>query len=134
MIFVDSGAWFSTFVPSDQRHREATEWFHQNTSPLITTDYVVDETLTLLKARGETDRALAVAEAFFQGELATTHFLTEREIRTACEVFRKYADKEWSFTDCTSKVVIEGLDLGTAFAFDHHFQQFGGIHVVPERT
>ena len=107
------------------------EWFHQNTLPLTTTDYVIDETLTLLKARGETGRALVVAEEFFRGELATIHFLTEREIRTACDVFRKYADKEWSFTDCTSKVVMESLHLTTAFTFDHHFQQFAGIHVVP---
>ena len=83
MIFVDTGAWFSTFVPSDQRHRAATEWFYQNTSPLITTDYVVDETLTLLKARGETNRALAVADEFFRGDLATIHFLSAVNDREA---------------------------------------------------
>jgi uncharacterized protein len=134
MIFVDSGAWFSTFVPMDQRHREAMEWFHQNTSLLITTDYVVDETLTLLRARGEPVRALAVAEAFFRDDVATIHFLTEQEIRTAAEVFRKYADKAWSFTDCTSKVAMESLNLTVAFAFDHHFHQFGGIRVVPQQA
>jgi predicted nucleic acid-binding protein len=78
MTFVDSGAWFATFVPSDRSHVEATRWFHQNSSPLITTDYVVDETLALLRARGELDRAVAVA--FFSGELATIHYLTPDEI------------------------------------------------------
>jgi len=46
-------------------------------------------------------------------------------------LFRDYADKRWSFTDCTSKVVMERLGIRTAFAFDHHFKQFGDVKVVP---
>ncbi|MEO6391427.1 MAG: DNA-binding protein [Pyrinomonadaceae bacterium] len=53
MIFVDSGAWFASVVPSDPGHAAATHWLEVNNEPLITTDYVVDETLTLLRARGE---------------------------------------------------------------------------------
>src|SRR5438477_11170494 len=101
MIFVDSGAWFATFVPSDRRQRDATQWFVQNTRPLITTDYVLDETLTLLRSRGEPARAVASSDEFFLGELAAIHFLTASEIRAAWDIFRRYSDKEWSFTDCT---------------------------------
>jgi len=53
MIFVDSGAWFATAVPSDRRHVEARLWLAQNSEQLLTSDYVVDEILTLLRARGE---------------------------------------------------------------------------------
>ncbi len=42
-------------------------------------------------------------------------------------VFRRYQDKQWSFTDCTSKVLIERLGIAEAFAFDHHFEQFGTV-------
>ena len=52
-IFVDTGAWFARFVPSDSDHTAARDWFEQNTFPLITTDYVVDELLTVLKVRNE---------------------------------------------------------------------------------
>ena len=58
MIFVDTGAWFASVVPSDRDHAAATHWLNQNTQPLITTDYIVDETLTLLKARGQALRAM----------------------------------------------------------------------------
>jgi predicted nucleic acid-binding protein len=131
MIFVDSGAWFAAAVLPDRRHAEARRWLEQNTEPLLTTDYIVDETLTLLRARGEPKRALTVGGQFFLGELATIYHVTEDDIRAAWDVFRRYADKEWSFTDCTSKVVMDRLQITTAFAFDKHFHQFGGIIVVP---
>ena len=54
MIFVDTGAWFASAVPSDRDHAAATRWLSQNTQPLLTTDSIMDETLTLLKARGQT--------------------------------------------------------------------------------
>jgi predicted nucleic acid-binding protein len=57
--------------------------------------------------------------------------LTEDDIREAWSIFLRYSDKEWSFTDCTSKVVIEKLQITTAFAFDHHFRRFGTVQVVP---
>ncbi|HEX9987631.1 MAG TPA: hypothetical protein VGE45_04035, partial [Chloroflexia bacterium] len=59
------------------------------------------------------------------------YYLIEEDILTAWQVFRTYADKEWSFTDCTSKVVIEKLGITHAFAFDQHFRQFGTVAVVP---
>lgn len=103
----------------------------QNTEPLFTTDYIVDETLTLLRARGQNRRAITVGSAFVTGSAATVHFITWDDFVDAWEVFRRFSDKEWSFTDCTSKVVMERLGLTTAFSFDRHFLQFGTIRVVP---
>jgi predicted nucleic acid-binding protein len=53
MIFVDTGAWYASLVPTDPDHTTAAQWLATNRSPLLTTDYVVDETLTLLRSRGE---------------------------------------------------------------------------------
>src|SRR5271157_4441203 len=131
MIFVDSGAWFAAAVPSDRRYAEAHRWMGQNREKLLTSDYVVDETLTLLRARGEPNRAIALGNQFFRGDLTAIYYLTEEDIQAAWDVFCRCSDKEWSFTDCTSKVVMERLQLITAFAFDRHFHQFGGIAIVP---
>lgn len=46
-------------------------------------------------------------------------------------MFQRYDDKEWSFTDCLSKVVIEELRVHYALSLDHHFRQFGTVIVVP---
>jgi hypothetical protein len=131
MIFVDTGAWFAAAVPSDPDHPAASRWLAANTEPLLTTDYVVNETLTLLRARGERRRAVLLGEAFFGARLAEVYRLTEADIAAAWEVFRRFDDKDWSFTDCTSKVVIERRNVRQAFAFDRHFRQFGNVQVVP---
>lgn len=131
MIFVDTGAWYASLVPTDPDHAKAAAWLATNHSPLLTTDYVIDETLTLLRARGERTRALLLGAKFFRGSVAQIHKITNVDLIHAWEVFEQFDDKGWSFTDCTSKVVMEQLSITHAFAFDHHFTQFGTIQVVP---
>ena len=131
MIFVNTGAWFAMAVPSDQDHAAIAHCFSQSKEPLLTTDYVVDETLTLLRARGYDQRALVLGAEFFSGSLAELYYLSEADIQEAWEVFRKYDDKKWSFTDCASKVVMEQLQITQAISLDHHFHQFGNIYVMP---
>jgi uncharacterized protein len=131
MIFVDTGAWYAGVVPDDDNHQVARQWLEGNVQPLLTTDYIVDETLTLLKMRGHAPLALKTGEALFAGELADIVLITETDIQKAWLTFRQFRDKDWSFTDCTSKVVMERLRVTQAFSFDHHFRQFGSIAVVP---
>ena len=131
MIFVDTGAWYASLVPTDPDHARAAEWLAANRSPLLTTDYVIDETLTLLRVRGERKRALLLGAKFFHDSLAEIHKITTSDLTLAWKTFEQFDDKQWSFTDCTSKVVMEQLGINVAFAFDHHFQQFGTVEVVP---
>lgn len=131
-IFVDTGGWFSMVVTSDVDHSSVTGCFALFASDtLVTTDYVVDETLTLLRARGYDQRAQMLGEAFFGDTLAIVHYLDEIQIRAAWDVFRLYQDKRWSFTDCSSMVVMETLGITKAISLDRHFRQFGTIEVFP---
>jgi hypothetical protein len=131
VIFVDTGAWFALLVPEDPYHPAAVAWFSGNREPVCTSDYVVDETLTLLRARGEPRRALEMGKRFFDGPSALVHHLCEADVRQAWRIFQRFSDKAWSFTDCTSKVLMERLGITQAFAFDDHFRQFGSIAVHP---
>jgi len=130
VIFVDTGFWFARFVPDDPNHTCATAWIQANRQPLITTDYCVDETLTLLSRRGRTDLALHVGRTFFEESFARLHFVSRPEIERAFVLFQQRAEQGWSFTDCTSKIVIDTRGLTAAAAFDTHFRQMG-IRVVP---
>jgi uncharacterized protein len=131
MIFVDTGAWFARFVASDPDHPAARDWFDRNTEPLLTTDYIVDELLTLLKVRGEFPRALEVGLPLLGGEVCHLEWVTPADVASAWDVFSTYRDKGWSFTDRVSRAVIERLEIATAVAFDLHFRQFGKIAIVP---
>ena len=131
MIFVDTGAWFAAFVPSDPDHGAASTWFDANTEPLVTTDYVVDELLTLLKVRREYARALEAGPLLLGAEVCRLEWVSASDVARAWEVFASHKDKGWSFTDCVSRAVIERLGITTACAFDVHFRQFGSLTVVP---
>jgi predicted nucleic acid-binding protein len=131
VVFVDTGAWFAAFVPNDPDHAAADAWLAQNRELLVTTDYVLDELLTLLKVRGEFQRALFLGEELLNGTIANLEWVSPTDVRSAWEVFRNFQDKDWSFTDCVSRIIIERLGVRTAFAFDEHFRQFGSVVVVP---
>jgi predicted nucleic acid-binding protein len=131
MIFVDSGAWLASLVRTDPDHDNATRWLDANRSTLMTSDYVVDETLTLMRARGCEAEALICGDWFFDSQRIPIVRVTDDDCVQAWQLFRDYRDKRWSFTDCTSKVVMQRLGITTAISFDHHFRQFGDISVVP---
>lgn len=130
-VFVDTGAWFAYFVRRDPDHAAAIAWMRQNHQPLVTTDYILDELLTLLKMRENHSVAVAAGDALLLQRVARIEQITADDIARAWEAFRQYHDKDWSFTDCTSKVVIERLGITAAFAFDSHFEQFGTVVRVP---
>jgi predicted nucleic acid-binding protein len=131
VIFVDTGAWFALFVREDPDHRAATTWLVQNEEPLTTSDYVIDELLTLLRVRGQGKRAVEVGKGLFAEQLATVFWVTPEDVYQAWDFFSNFTDKGWSFTDCVSRAVMERMEVKRAFAFDRHFSQFGGVEVVP---
>ena len=131
MIFVDTGAWFACFVSHDHHHEQAAAWYLNNTQTLVTSDHVLAELFTLLKARGEFQTALAVGDDLWAGKLAYVEGVTAGDLAQAWHTYKTYHDKRWSFTDCTSRVVMERLGVKQAFSFDEHFRQFGTVAVVP---
>lgn len=130
-IFVDTSAWFASFVPGDKFHIPARTWLERNQQRLVTTDYVLDELLTLLVARKEIKRCKFVRASFLKADVAWIEHITVEDFYETWEVHADYVDKRWSFTDCTSLVVMGRLGIRTAFSFDQHFRQFGTVVVVP---
>jgi uncharacterized protein len=131
VILVDTGVWYALFVPTDADHADVSTWFQANSEPLLTTDFIFDELLTLLRARGEHQIALLAGAAVLDGTFGQLLHVDEVTVREAWDVFRQFSDKDWSFTDCVSYVVIQNLGILTAASLDHHFHQFGSVTVVP---
>jgi hypothetical protein len=131
VIFVDTSAWFALAVPWDENHSAAIQFLGSNRESLLTTDYIVDETLTLLVMRRQKDVAIAAGERLMRQKDARLLRVAPVDIDTGWQMFRQYRDKEWSFTDCVSFALIGRLKIATAFSFDKHFHQFGSVTVVP---
>jgi uncharacterized protein len=132
VIFVDTSAWFAGFVPTDPKHQSAVAVF-SSTPPqqLITSDYIVSEILTLFKVRGEATRAFALGRQILEETICRLVWVEKQDVFKAWTTFGTYRDKDWSFTDCVSRAIIERLEIGEAFAFDAHFREFGNVTVVP---
>jgi len=135
VIFVDTGAWFALAVRSDPDHAAAFAWLQRNREPLVTTDYVLAETATLLRVRDKTLRghriAVRVATSLLRQESALLEKVAADDLARALSIFRKYSDHSFSFVDCISFAVMERLRLARSFAFDHHFDEYPGIHRIP---
>ncbi len=134
MIFVDTSAWFAAFVPNDPDAAAADAWLAANAERLVTTDYIVDELLALLKVRNEFERTRRLGARILDDSIARLEWMTPFDIQAAWSSFRGFQDKQWSFTDCVSRAVMQRLKIPAAFAFDDHFRQFGTVSVVPERS
>jgi predicted nucleic acid-binding protein len=97
---------------------------------LITTDFVVDETLALIRFR----LGLAAANAWWQQIDGSARLRWERvengRFERARILFFQHRDKDLSFTDCTSFAVMRELRLTTVITTDAHFRQVG-FDVLP---
>ncbi|MFO0788689.1 MAG: PIN domain-containing protein [Pirellulales bacterium] len=132
MIFVDTSAWFAASVPKDPNHRAAKEFMAATDSILlVTTDYVLDEYLTLLKSRGQLQRLNQLGRQILEEVVCRIEWVQAADVYKAWTIFNSHRDKGWSFTDCVSRTVMERLKIAQAFAFDDHFREFGSISVVP---
>lgn len=120
-------AWF----PVTPQHTNVIAWLRQNRSPLITSDFVIDETLTLLRSRGEASRAIALGRRVLDLGGVKVHFLSEPEVRAAWAEFRNQPERGWSFTDCTSEVIMDRLHIHKSLTFDRHFAEFGAVELAP---
>ena len=64
--------------------------------------------------------AISFGQKLWNQEVSALLRITEEEEERAWRVFQQYADKGFSFTDCTSFALMERLDINTVFAFDDH--------------
>ena len=97
MVFVDTGAWFALHVPTDPNHQRAVDWLQDNEEPLVTTDFVIDEILTLLLVRQERRRALEVGRLLIESGSIQVHFLSPEDFHRAWILFQRYHAAGWSF-------------------------------------
>jgi predicted nucleic acid-binding protein len=127
-LFVDTAGWVACADAADPAHEQAAavrdRWLEDG-GMLVTTDYVADETLTLLRLR----LGLGTAETWWQqvdgSPRLRWEYVSLGRADKARAFFFRYRDKQFSFTDCTSFVVMRELKLREALTTDHHFAQAG---------
>ena len=134
-LFVDTSGWMACADAGDPDHIAACttrdQWLETN-GLLLTTDYIVDETLSLLRFRLN----LTAAEKWWLS-INNSSRVRQDSIDSECAehartIFFRYRDKDFSFTDCTSFALMRQRRLRTALATDAHFRQ-AGFQMVPTK-
>lgn len=128
MIFVDTGAFLARYVAVDQYHGRATaawERLAKDKLRCFTSNFVLDETLTLLARRAGYDFAAQRARNILASQAIEILRPVKRHEEQAVELFEKYGDQQVSFTDCVSFALMREARIRRVFGFDRHFRSAG---------
>ena len=130
--FADTWYFIARVDQSDQHHTRALSLERRLIdSRFLTHDYVLGEFLTYFSGEGARARARAVEMVRMtrrSHEVVESNFLL---FESALERYAHRLDKEYSFVDCMSMVVMEYRGIMNVLTNDHHFRQ-EGFRVVNE--
>lgn len=127
-IFIDTGGFFSLLVKNDVFHRRATKILNQAQNErwtFRTTDYVLDETVTLLKARRVPNQIEKLFDVVDRSNFLIVDWIGPEYFSKARDYFMKRLDQGYSFTDCTSFIVMQDRKIKKALTTDSHFLEAG---------
>lgn len=135
VLFADTSGWMACADKSDPAHEETLAarngWLRFGGSILLT-DYVVDETLTLLRMRLGLPAAKTWWDSISASPRVHIQYLSGDILESARAHFFKFRDKTYSFTDCTSFAVMKTGNIKKVLTTDRHFSQ-AGFECLPEK-
>ena len=132
-IFVDTSGFYALLVQGDDQHAAAQRVLstaRRRKRGFLTTDYVLDETSTLLKARGFVHLLAPFFETLGASRACRIEWTDPDRFREAQTFFLKHIDQAWSFTDCLSFRVMKELRLRDALTKDGHFHEAGFVALL----
>jgi predicted nucleic acid-binding protein len=139
VLFIDTWGWVVIHNKREPRHYEVDALYREfrlNGGSIYTTDYVLDETFTLLFRRlplplAEESVGL-LDEAIKEGYL-NLEWVSPERFEEAKELRLRFRDKpKISFTDLTSMVVMKELGVSSILTDDDHFTHVGmGFEKMP---
>jgi hypothetical protein len=130
-VFFDTSAYVALTDTSDRFHADATrvaERIIASRLPRITTNYVLAEAYTRIRRKCGHVVAVQFGEGIRRDVVAGNLNIVYAEAvldDAAWEIFKKYADQDFSFVDCTSFAWLRQHPDSEVFAFDEDFLWMG---------
>jgi len=130
-IFVDTSAFYALEDKSDRNNQDARVFENELIAgnlglvQLITSNYVFDELITLVRRNLSHKKAVEMGERINASKVLKIERISPEIEAKAWNIFKSHSDKEFSYTDCTSFALMEQKGIDYAFAFDRHFEQRG---------
>ncbi|MCX6924804.1 MAG: hypothetical protein NT154_16570 [Verrucomicrobia bacterium] len=127
-VLVDTAGFLALWDAADEYHGQALRLQEELTRRgrhFLTTDYIIDETVTLLLVRHSHAAAADFLQTVIGSESLQLHWVTPDRFHATADFFARHKDKEWSFTDCVSFELMHRLNVRDSFTPDQHFRQAG---------
>lgn len=128
---MDTSAFYALADKKDPAHPRALSFLEENQVPLLTTNYIFAESLSLLTKRLGKTIATEFGKGLKASDLVRIFHLTPEYEEAAWREFLKFQDKDFDFIDSTCFAVMERQDIAEVFSFDRHFAQ-RGFRLLPE--
>ena len=133
VLFVDTAGWMAMADSKDPLNGPAIAardmWLEQN-GTLVTSNYIADESLTLIRMRIGLNAAKRWWEMVSRSPRCKMHRITSEQEQAAIKWFFSWQDQSFSFTDCTSFVLMKELGISKVLTGDHHFIT-AGFEILP---
>lgn len=130
-VFVDTGVFYAHHDTDAERHEDAVAAFDDllegEYGQPYTSDYVLDETITLTRVRtGSFEAANAIARRVLGEEPFPDVFevinVAPDDLRASLEAFRRFDDHDLSFTDASTVALCDSYDVDRVLSFDDDFE------------
>lgn len=138
-LFIDTWGWLALRDRREDLHGEAKnvyQKYRKKNANLYTSDYVLDETFTLLfkrLAKRLAQDSIDQIHRTIETNSVTLGWINQKEFNHAKRLRAKFQDKpDISFTDLTSMAIMEEHSIKKILTNDDHFTHVGkGFEVLP---
>jgi predicted nucleic acid-binding protein len=129
-VFFDTSAIYAYINRKDPDHLVVAKAVSSCKGKLIISNYIFDEIVTLVSSRLGHVAASQVGTILMNAPQIERAWLTRQDEVHAWTLFHDRPDKNYSFTDCTSFVLMRRLGVKKYLALDDHFRQEGFSSVI----
>lgn len=125
MRFADTSFWFALRASDDEHHLAAVAAWRAKGAPIVTSNHVIGETWTLLRARLGYSHGVAFLDAVRSSPRVTVHQVDAVTEAEAWEWLRRHGERPYSFVDATSFALMRRLRIRDALTYDDDFAVAG---------
>jgi predicted nucleic acid-binding protein len=135
-LLVDTWGWLVLEDSRDPSHQAASRTYAdavRASGSVLTTNFVLDETLSLLFRRRPFEEVARFAKGLLTSPFIGIEEITQARFRKAFDLRLTFRDKpDISFTDLTTMIVARDLKVTEILTGDKHFIQAGlGFRLLP---
>lgn len=130
MIFADTSFWVALRNRRNPRHPEASALLRSHADRgIVTSNHVRGETWTYLRRRAGHGAAVGFLDSLERSPRVRLVAASAKQEEDALRFLRQRDEREYSFVDATSFVLMKSLRIREALAFDGDFSAAGFVEL-----